>query len=905
MMVKLFKNMLKKLHFFKNTPVEVQERISFQSYEKLLYFSAETIEESLKTFKTSFQGVSEEEVEERLETNGTNEVANQKPLPWYLQFLDAFLNPFIGVLFTLGLISIITDIVFETPENRSWKTVIVITLMIFISACLRFWQEFKSIDAAEQLKAMVRTTATVKRKENSHPVEIPLFQLVPGDIISLSAGDMVPADVKILSSKDLFISQAFFTGEALPVEKQERFVPSSSLEKGGSNKNLSIYELSNICFMGTNVVSGTATALVIATGRKTYLGSMARQLTGQRFQTSFDRGVKQVSWILVKFMAFIVPTVFFINGFTKHNWLDALFFSLSVAVGLTPGMLPMIVTTNLAKGAITMSRRKTIVKHLNAIQNFGSMNILCTDKTGTLTQNKIVLVLYLDSKGEKDNKAVLEYAYLNSYYQTGLKNLLDLAVIDYAQDHPLELSKHYQKIDELPFDFARRCMSVILKDPEDNCLLICKGAAEEVMDRCSFVEQGGQTYPLTPEIQQEALSLVQRLGEEGLRVLAVAYKKMPPMDRSYTNEDESAMTLSGYIAFLDPPKESAEEAIKRLQAYGVDIKIITGDAEAVAQKICKEVGLEVKKVVTGSMIEGLTDAELSNLAEETTLFAKISPLLKARIIQALQSKKHTVGFLGDGINDAAALKQADVGISVDTAVDIAKESADIILLEKSLLVLEEGVIEGRKTFANIIKYIKMTASSNFGNVFSVLIASAFLPFLPMLPIHLLIQNLLYDLSQMSIPWDHVDKEFLQTPRQWKAKDIARFMIFIGPVSSIFDIMIFVVMWTVFKANHPEVQSLFQSGWFVVGLSTQLMIVYMIRTEKVPFLQSNASFSVIALTSLVMMVGIYVPYSVLGESVGLVPLPTSYFYWLIGIVVSYCALIQLIKRWYIKRYGEWL
>jgi Mg2+-importing ATPase len=601
--------------------------------------------------------------------------------------------------------------------------------------------------------------------------------------------------------------------------------------------------------------------------------------------------------------------VFLINGISKGDWLESLLFAVSVAVGLTPEMLPMIVTTNLAKGAVVMARRKAIVKRLNAIQNFGAMDILCTDKTGTLTQNKIILERHLDVHGKEDIQ-VLEFAWLNSFNQTGLKNLLDVAVLDYAQQHDVVYKlQHYKKIDEIPFDFMRRRMSVVVRDGDGKNLMVCKGAIEEMLPLCvSADDNGGATggvVPFTTEMRKEVRRVTRKLNQEGLRTLAVAYKWLPPEDRTYIVDDEKEFVLAGYVAFLDPPKETARQAIAALREYGVAVKIITGDNDVVTRKICKEVGLPIEHAILGKDVEKLSDAQLQETAEITTIFAKMSPVQKSRVIRALQRNGHTVGYLGDGINDAAALKDADVGISVDTAVDIAKESADIILLEKSLLVLEEAVIEGRKTFANIIKYIKMTASSNFGNVFSVLVASIFLPFLPMLPIQLLVQNLLYDISQVSIPWDDVDPDFLKQPRKWDASGIARFMVFIGPISSIFDIITFLVMWNVFGANTVEKQSLFQSGWFVVGLLTQTLIVHMIRTQHIPFIQSRAAMPVILLTASIMAIGIYLPFSSLGAHLGLVPLPLSYFGWLAGILLSYCVLTQLVKTLYIRRFGQWL
>src|SRR5665213_1389822 len=858
----------------------------------------------LTRLDTTRSGLTPEQVEERLEIFGPNEVAHEKPPTWYFQLFHAFLTPFNGVLFAVSIVSLFTDVIFAAPEDRTFRTIIVLITMVLLSTLLRFWQEFRSNKAAEELKAMVSSTTAVLRAGMQRPQEIPISTLVPGDIVYLSAGDMIPADVRVLSAKDLFVSQAMLTGESIPVEKYPQ--PPTKPDTGDSSNLL---ERQAACFMGTNVVSGTAIAVVGATGNSTFFGAVAKDIAGARPLTSFDRGISKVSWMLVRFLMVMTPLVFLINGISKGDWLESLPFAVSVAVGLTPEMLPMIVTTNLAKGAVVMARRKAIVKRLNAIQNFGAMDILCTDKTGTLTQNKIILERHLDVHGKEDLQ-VLQYAWLNSFNQTGLKNLLDVAVLDYAMQHDI-VSKlqHYKKIDEIPFDFMRRRMSVVVRDGDGKNLIVCKGAIEEMLPLCVSADnnggEAGGVMPFTTEMRREVRRVTRKLNQEGLRALAVAYKWLPPEDRTYTVEDEKDFVLAGYVAFLDPPKETARQAIAALLEYGVAVKVITGDNDVVTRKICKEVGLPIEHAVLGKDVEKLSDVQLQETVEITTIFAKMSPIQKSRVIRALQRNGHTVGYLGDGINDAAALKDADVGISVDTAVDIAKESADIILLEKSLLVLEEAVIEGRKTFANIIKYIKMTASSNFGNVFSVLIASIFLPFLPMLPIQLLVQNLLYDVSQVSIPWDDVDKDFLKVPRKWDAGGIARFMVFIGPISSIFDIVTFLVMWNVFGANTVEKQSLFQSGWFVVGLLTQTIIVHMIRTQHIPFVQSRAAAPVILLTASIMAFGIYLPYSSLGAHLGLVPLPWSYFPWLAGILLSYCVLTQVIKRVYIRRFGQWL
>jgi Mg2+-importing ATPase len=863
-------------------------------------------EEALTRLQASRSGLTAEEVEARREQYGANEVSHERAPTWYQQLFHAFLTPFNGVLLAVSVVSLFSDVIFADPDDRPFRTIIVLLTMILLSTLLRFWQEFRSNKAAEELKAMVTSTAAVLRAGMERPQELPIHDLVPGDIIYLSAGDMVPADVRLIATKDLFVSQAMLTGESIPLEKYA--VPPGKQARVDPSQN--VLDRETACFMGTNVVSGTAVAVVAATGDATCFGAMAKEIIGARPLTSFDKGISKVSWMLIRFLMVMTPLVFLINGLEKGDWLQSLLFAVSVAVGLTPEMLPMIVTTNLAKGAVTMARRKTIVKRLNAIQNFGAMDVLCTDKTGTLTQNKIILERHLDIHGNEDLR-VLEYAWLNSNNQTGLKNSLDVAVLEFALQHELvDKLKHYRKIDEIPFDFMRRRMSVVVRDGDNRSLLVCKGAIEELLPLCvsahdQSVEADDGVVPFTPEMRKEVRRITRKLNQDGLRALAVAYKWLPPEDRTYTVQDENDLVLSGYIAFLDPPKETARQAIAALRDHGVCVKIITGDNEVVTKKICKEVGLPIEHAMLGKDLEKLSDAQLSEAVERTTIFTKMSPVQKSRVIRALQGNNHTVGYLGDGINDAAALKDADVGISVDTAVDIAKESADIILLEKSLLVLEEAVVEGRRTFANIIKYIKMTASSNFGNVFSVLIASIFLPFLPMLPIQLLVQNLLYDVSQVSIPWDDVDADYLKQPRKWDASGIARFMVFIGPISSVFDVVTFLVMWNVFHANTVAKQSLFQSGWFVVGLLTQTLIVHMIRTQHIPFIQSRAATPVILLTACIMALGIYLPFSPVGEHLGMVPLPPAYFVWLALILSSYCLLTQLVKTIYIRRFGQWL
>ena len=851
-------------------------------------------------------GLSEEAVEEKLEKFGANEVLHEKAPAWYVQLLSAFANPFIIVLLVLATISFIMDVLLQTPENRDYKTVIVISVMVLLSSFLRFIQEFRSNNAAEKLKSMVTTTATVFRLGLGKK-EIDIKQLVPGDIIYLSAGDMMPADLRIMQSKDLFVSQAMLTGEAMPVEKREQIV------LDGDSK--SVLELENICFMGTNVVSGTAAAVVVNTGGHTYFGSMAKSLVGKRAETSFDKGVSSVSWLLIRFMLVMVPLVFLVNGFSKGNWIEAFMFGLSVAVGLTPEMLPMIVTANLAKGAVNMSKRKVVVKRLNAIQNIGAMDILCTDKTGTLTLDKIVLERYLNVYGHDDDE-VLKWAYLNSYHQTGLKSLLDVAVLEHVELYKeLKVDEDYTKVDEIPFDFQRRRMSVILEQKNDKHLLICKGAVEEMLNICSYAIDPGEDstiqfdkddiIPLDDAVKKRIIEITHSLNEDGLRVLLVGIKEYDERPLTYTVADECNMILTGFVGFLDPAKPSAKTSIAALQKLGVTVKVLTGDNEIVTKKICKEVGIPVTNILLGHELELMSDKELEAQIDDVSILAKLNPVQKSRVVKMLQAKGHTVGFLGDGINDAAALRDADVGISVDTAVDIAKESADIILLENDLMVLRKGVIYGRRTFGNIIKYIKMTASSNFGNMFSVLGASAFLPFLPMLPVHILVQNLLYDISQISIPWDKMDAEYIDKPRKWDASGISRFMMFVGPISSIFDYATFYVMFYIFAANTPAKQSLFQSGWFIEGLLSQTLIVHMIRTKQIPFIQSWATAPVVALTSLIMVIGIWIPFSPFASALKLEPLPGLYFVYLVAILFAYCVLTQIVKNWFIRRFGTWL
>ena len=834
-----------------------------------------------KTFGAHPEGLNAAEVENAREIHGENQLPAQKPSPWWVHLWVCYRNPFNILLTILGAISYATEDLFAAG---------VIALMVAISTLLNFVQEARSTKAADALKAMVSNTATVLRVINEKGengwVELPIDQLVPGDIIKLAAGDMIPADLRVV--------QASLTGESLPVEKV-----ATSRDPQQSNP----LECDTLCFMGTNVVSGTAQAIVIATGANTWFGQLAGRVSEQESeQNAFQKGISRVSMLLIRFMLVMAPIVLIINGYTKGDWWEAALFALSVAVGLTPEMLPMIVTSTLARGAVKLSKQKVIVKHLDAIQNFGAMDILCTDKTGTLTQDKIVLENHTDISG-KPSEHVLHSAWLNSHYQTGLKNLLDTAVLEGVDEESARrLSTRWQKIDEIPFDFERRRMSVVVAEETDVHQLVCKGALQEILSVCTQVRHNGEIVPLDDNMLRRVKRVTDTLNRQGLRVVAVATKYLPAREGDYQRIDESDLILEGYIAFLDPPKETTAPALKALKASGITVKILTGDSELVAAKVCHEVGLDAGDVVIGSSIEGLSDDELATLAQRTTLFARLTPMHKERIVTLLKREGHVVGFMGDGINDAPALRAADIGISVDGAVDIAREAADIILLEKSLMVLEEGVIEGRRTFSNMLKYIKMTASSNFGNVFSVLVASAFLPFLPMLPLHLLIQNLLYDVSQVAIPFDNVDEEQIKKPQRWNPAELGRFMIFFGPISSIFDILTFCLMWFVFHANTPEHQTLFQSGWFVVGLLSQTLIVHMIRTRRVPFIQSRAAWPLMLMTLVVMVVGIALPFSPLASYLQLQALPLSYFPWLIAILAGYMTLTQLVKGFYSRRYG---
>ena len=875
-----------------------KEQFAFNA-EKVFLAAGQPLESVFNYFQTTPMGLTSEEVEKRQSLFGKNEVVHEKRKKPLIMFAKAFINPFVGVLTALVAISFVMDVLMARTGDQDWTSIAIVTTMIVLSAILRFSQEWKANRSSEALQKMVTNTCYVKRAGVPEG-EISIGELVPGDIVMLAAGDMIPADLRVIESKDLFISQSSLTGESDSIEKSPK-VMGKKYHKG------SVVELDNICYMGSNVVSGSAKGIVFETGNNTYLGTIAKSIAGHRATTAFDKGITKVSLLLIRFMLIMVPIVFLVNGITKGDWMEAFIFAISVAVGLTPEMLTMIVTANLSKGAMAMSRKKTIVKDLNAIQNFGAMNILCTDKTGTLTQDHIVLERHVNADGTEDKEnRILRHAYFNSYFQTGLKNLMDRAVLSHVKELGLEsLSNSYKKVDEIPFDFTRRRMSVVVEDNNGKRQIITKGAVEEMLGICTYAEFGGEVRTLARDIRVKAKKFVEEMNNQGMRVLALAHKSFLSKENNFSVEDEQEMVLIGYLAFLDPPKESAAHAIRQLHEHGVEVKVLSGDNDAVVKTISRQVGIDTSTAVTGPELEKMSEEDKMKAIAKGNIFSKLTPMQKVEIIQLLQMQKNTVGFLGDGINDAAALRGSDIGISVDSAVDIAKESADIILLEKDLMVLENGVLEGRKTFGNIIKYVKMTTSSNFGNMFSVLAASAFLPFLPMLPIHILIQNLLYDISQTTIPFDRMDPEYLRKPRIWDSSDLSRFMIWIGPISSIFDIATYVVMWWFFSCQSPEAQSLFQSGWFIEGLLSQTLIVHMIRTRKVPFLQSTASWPVLLMTFSIMAVGICVPFSSFGASIGLMPLPWAYFPWLVGILLTYCILTQGLKVLYIRAFQRWL
>lgn len=859
--------------------------------------------------ETGSEGLTEEEAELRREQYGSNVIAVKRAAGALRRFAGAFFNPFTIILFVLAVVTLLTDVVFASPAERNWFTVIVIAVMIVVSGGMRFVQETKSGRAAEKLSSMIAPTTCIVR--NGTASEIPVSEVVVGDLVRLSAGDMLPADVRILAARDLFVSQSALTGESAPVEKRSDAIAAGT----------ALLEAPCLAFSGTNVLSGSGTGVVVAVGRETQFGRTAKSLGEKSVKTAFERGVDSVSRLLIVFMLIMVPIVFLVNGLTKNDWLSAGLFAVSVAVGLTPEMLPMIVTTCLAKGAVAMSKKKVIVKNLNSIQNLGAMDVLCTDKTGTLTQDKVVLELHLDVSGKEDTR-VLRYAYLNSQHQTGLKNLMDVAIIartnELCSDGKMDeaLLRSYRKTDEIPFDFERRRMSVVVADRNDREILVTKGAVEEMLSISATAELDGNTVPLTQEVRDKVLALADDLNERGMRVLALSRRIDPPAP--LTAADEQGMTLVGLLAFLDPPKPTAAAAIRRLTEAGVTVKVLTGDNEKVSAYICEQVGLDAGRVLLGSDLDAMSNRELTAAAEKTAIFAKLSPAQKARVVSLLRGDGHVVGYMGDGINDAPAMRTSDVGISVDTAADVAKDSAGVILLEKDLTVVADGVTEGRRTYVNMMKYIKITASSNFGNMLSVLAASAFLPFLPMLALQLMILNFAYDISCTAIPWDRVDESYLERPAAWEAKSVLRYMLWFGPASSLFDILTYVLLYWVIcpsvcgapyaaldGAGREAFAALFRTGWFVESACTQMLVLHLLRTEKARLWKNHASTPVYLCSFGVLAVLILLPFTPAGAAVDFAALPAVYFGMLVAVTALYILVVSLVKRCFIKKYGSLL
>ena len=852
------------------------------------------VEDLMKKYQININGLTEQEVEDSLDLHGENVIDQIKEKPWYVYLVKAFFAPFSAILILISIILFFTDVVFAEASEKSYSSFTIILAIVTISSLFEFFQNFRANKAAAELKDMVSNTIKVRRNKNE--LEIPIDQVVIGDIIILSAGDMIPADVRIISNKDLFVGQSSLTGESAPVEK---YSECSYAEITG------ITDLDNICFMGTNIISGTAVAVVVATGSETYFGKMANTLLAEKSKTSFEKGIDNISKLLIRFVLIMAPVIFLTVAITKKDVFGAFLFAVSIAVGITPELLPMILASTLGKGAITMAKNKTIVKNMNSIQSFGAMDILCTDKTGTLTEDKIILEKYLDVHGNPDER-VLRHAFLNSYFQTGLKSNIDIAVIERANNNNLNnILENYQKEDEIPFDFSRRKMSVVLKDKTGKRQLITKGAVEEMLETCSFAEYKGEVLPTEENLKQEAIEMAENLNKDGLRVVAIAQKNEIHDVNTFGVNDEKDMVLIGFVGFLDPPKESAKYAIKALNKSGVKVIVLTGDNEYISKKVCGQVGIPNENIILGNNIDELSDEELFNICESTNILAKLSPMQKLRVINVLQANGHVVGYMGDGINDAPALNNADVGISVDSAVDIAKESADIILLEKDLMVLEKGIISGRKTFGNLIKYVKMAVSSNFGNMFSVLAASIFLPFLPITPVQILAQNLLYDISQVTIPTDKVDKEYILNPKKWDARGIKNFTLYMGPLSSIFDIIIFIILYFLMKANSVELASIFQTGWFLFGLVSQTLVVHLIRTPKLPFIQSRASKSLTISTLIIVAIALVLPFTGVGAALGLVHIPLVFYAYLFATILLYGICTQVIKKVYVKKYNEWI
>ena len=857
------------------------------------YYGEDTVlkvEEFKNKYKISENGLETEEAKEKLKNLGLNQIKQSKSKKWYNYLLSSLFSTFNSILLGIGFILIYTDIIL--PEKPSPANIIVIIALIIVSTLLEFFEVFRSNKAADKLKELVETTSTVIR--DSKKIKVPLKEVTLGDIVLLSAGDMIPADLRIIESKDLYVGQSSITGESDAVRK----VTNTELE--GINEIESITDLDTICFMGTNVISGTAKAVVIKKGDDTYFGKVAYTLTQGKPKTNFQKGIESISKLLVRFMIVLIPIVFILNAW-KHDYILSFTFAVAIAITITPLLLQVILSSCLSKGAVRMSKKKTIVKKLDSIQNFGAMNILCTDKTGTLTEDKIVLEKYLDVYGNEDIR-ILKHAFLNSYFQTGLKGSIDEAVINRALKNNLSnLVNEYRKVDEIPFDFTRRRLSIVVSN-DDGKLLITKGAVEEILSICNTIDYNHEIMPITKEIKDNIREIANRLNEEGLRVVAVCQKRNVDNIETFSVEDEKQMSLVGFVGFLDPPKESARLAIEKLNNAGIRVIVLTGDNAAVTKNICKKVNINTSKFVTGSQIDKLADNGVLRLLRKSNVFVKLTPIQKARIVRILKESGNVVGYMGDGINDAPSLTNSDVGVSVDTAVDIAKETADIILLEKDLNVLLDGVTEGRRTFGNLMKYIKMAVSFNFGEVMSVIIASVFLPFLPETPIQLLVESLLYDFGQLTLPFDNVDKEYLQRPKRFDIKDLKHFMLFMGPLSSAFDMLVFASLWFIFRIREASV---FQTVWFSYSIVSNLTGMHIIRTAKMPFIQSNANKMVYFSSILLSIIGVLVPYTFLGKAIGLVPVTLNYLNVIIGVTALYCIAAIFAKKIYIKKYGDWI
>lgn len=859
--------------------------------EKIQYARMET-SSVLRDYKTQVSGLSSSEAEKRLDEHGPNVISEGYKDTVWSRLFGAAVNPFNIILIVIAIVTLFTDVILA--EQNDWFTFIIILLLVAVSSFISFAQSQSSARAVAQLKKQIENSCHVFR--DGSLIEISHKDVVPGDIVHLSAGDMLPADLRFIQTKDTFVAQSALTGESTPVEKYAKVQEASEL---------SLIDMDNIGFMGSNMVSGSARAVVIATGDDSYFGSMAQSLSGDRAKNSFERGVEDIGRLLIRMMLIMVPIVFVINALNKGNLADSLVFAVSIAVGLTPEMLPVITNSTLARGAQNMARQKVIVRNTSAIQSFGEMDILCTDKTGTLTEDKIIVERYMNLYGNYDRR-VLRHAYLNSYFQTGMKNLIDLAIIERAEGYEMNtLLDQYHVVDEIPFDFSRRRMSVVLQDTRGKRQLITKGAVEEMVAISSFIELNDEVFPLDDEKFSIVWKTYERLNRQGLRMIAVAQKNDIPDSGEFSVADESAMVLIGFMGFLDPPKKSATPAIQTLAEHKVRTVVLTGDSEGVAVTVCRVVGIDSELVYTGNDVEKMDEEALDSAIAKCNIFAKLSPQQKERIIRAYQAAGHTVGYLGDGINDTLALRQADVGISVNSGVDIAKETADIVLMEKDLMVLERGVLEGRKTFGNIMKYIKMATSGNFGNIFSIIIASIFLPFWPMKPVQLLAQNLLNDGAQIGMPFDNVDAEYLQEPKSWDTGSVRRFMHWLGPVSSVFDILCFLILWFVMGANTPDKASLFQVGWFIFGTLSQVFIIHMIRTSKRPFVDSNASGELFLSTAIIGVLAFCIVLSDFAIGLDMVRLPLVFVPWLILLLAAYMLTVQIVKNIYIKRYGEWI